>query len=353
MLITAGINDLDFSDIIYRCSSNVPLNSTNCVFGAAGYQLATSAAFAARYDALANTIKTRLPRVREVYVNGYPNRVFKGGGCDFGPGGPGGLGGIDSITSAEGDAMATLGDFLNNQIYHATRRHRGDAQGRWNYVEDLSVPFEPHAYCASVPWFNQWLDSWTNQGNEKGTAHPNRAGHDAFAKLLLRSVVPNQQAMPYRQVTLVIDALRYSQRNSGDTGNIDITLREYTRDLTGRTRRFTVPSNGEWTRIKPLLGTFVVPVFPAPASPRHATEVQLILNHILPIHHTLADGYGAGRHELTHPTGNLAVRYHVQVEAPDVSGDDPVVGHAREQRGALVPAATDARAFGAQTDSSK
>jgi len=46
-----------------------------------------------------------------------------------------------------------------------------------------------------------------------------------------------------------------------------------------------------------------------------------VLNHSLPITGILANGYDAGRHLATHPTGNLAVDYTVAVRSPD-----PVIG---------------------------
>jgi hypothetical protein len=40
------------------------------------------------------------------------------------------------------------------------------------------------------------------------------------------------------------------------------------------------------------------------------------VDHVLPIHHTFSDGYGAGDHILDHPAGILSVSYSVAVRNP-------------------------------------
>jgi hypothetical protein len=322
LLITAGVNDLNFSDIIEACATNNNhrVGHGDCVTGFAASK-GVNARLHKGYDKLADAVENRLPRVREVYINDYPNREFIGGGC--GVLGASGVG----IDNTEAEEMSTLGRSLDIEIERAARRHRDQ---RWNWVEELTTPFEPHAYCADWPgksgayagrtgnsWFTYYETSWAQQGNKKGTAHPNRAGHHAFARMLGRAVVPNQSLKPFRRVTVVIDALRWIALGTGSPQTVEIHLLEFPRDFTGTTRTFSVPQTGEWTPVPAEVGTFKLPVFVTPASPRHATEVRLILSNIVPIHHTRADGYGAGQHELTHPNSPLSVRYHVDVESPD------------------------------------
>jgi hypothetical protein len=200
-LVTAGINNLNFSDIVEACASNDNRRPrhTDCVTGFAASR-GVSARLHSLYDRLAGAIADRLPRVREVYINNYPNRVFAGGGC-------GSLGFTGAgIDHAEGEAMITLGETLNSEIAKAVRRHRDQ---HWNLVEDLVAPFAPHAYCAGWPgkfaalagetggsWFTYYERSWTQQGNKKGTAHPNRAGHVAFAGLQRRQSLGERPDRP-------------------------------------------------------------------------------------------------------------------------------------------------------------
>ena len=314
LLVDGGINDLHFSTVIRACATN--RNSrpghTDCVTGFAASKLVGKPEFAARYDRLAEAIRGL--QVRETYLNGYPSQVFRGGGCGL-------LGvGFIGIDAAEGEAMNTLGIALNGQVDRAVRRHLAEG---WNLVEDLTEPFRTHAYCDDVPWFNTLANSLDHQGDERGTAHPNRAGHRAFGRILGRAIVPNQPQTPFRETTLTVDALKLSAVGTGKSQTLDLRLVQYPRDFVGITRTVSVPRNGQWTTIPAAIGTFPVSVFREPASPRHATEVRLVIERILPIHHGFADGYGSGAHEITHPTGSLAARYHIDVRGP--SGSNPPV----------------------------
>ncbi len=304
LLITAGINDLHFADIIDACASNDNrrVGHTDCVTGFAASGIVNTK-LPGRYDKLAAAIAKRLPRVREVYIADYPSRVFANGGC-----GALGFPGV-GIDRAEGEEMRTLGGFLDTQINHAARRHRDQ---HWNYVEGLTEPFDPHPYACergTNTWFTTYEGSWAHQGNEKGTAHPNRAGHRAFARLLGRAVVPNQATTPFRQVTVVIDALRWRASSDGSPRTVEITMYEFPRDFIGTTRTVSIPQTGEWIPVPAGVGTFTIPLFLAPASPRHATQIYFSLSNILPIHHTVGDSYGVGSHEFA--GRRLAVRYHV------------------------------------------
>jgi hypothetical protein len=131
--------------------------------------------------------------------------------------------------------------------------------------------------------------------------------------------VPNQPQTRFRETTLTVDALKLRAVGTGDSQTLDLTLVQYPRGFVGLTRTVSVPRNGQWTAIPSEIGAFPTSVFREPASPRHATEVRLVIEGILPIHHGFADGYGPGAHEITHPTGPLAARYHVDVRSPNES----------------------------------
>ncbi len=112
---------------------------------------------------------------------------------------------------------------------------------------------------------------------------------------------------------MTIDAIRLTAVGVGQSRNIAMTLSRYPRERAGDTRTLSVPRDGQWTPVPPELGVFALPVFRAPASPRHATAVGLTIDSSLPIRHGFADGYGRGSHETVHPTGSIAARYHIDV----------------------------------------
>jgi hypothetical protein len=286
--------------------------------------LVNTVTFKRRLDLLALAVRQNVP-VREVYVSGYPNQVLLDGACGM-------LGGVIAghhvpllgIDRAEAKAMHVMGIALNRQIERLTVRHQREG---WNYLEDPTAVFAPHRYCGRAPWFNHLEQSWTTQGDEMGTVHPNRAGHRAFSALLLRGVVPDQPAKPFRTVPVRIDAVRSTLPGRA---TLAMVLRQYPRDPVGVTRTATAVGRGAWTSISATAGTFVVPVFRAPASPRHATRISIIVRAstllpsahptaTVPLSHGFADGYGAGAHVLTR--GTLSVRYHVTV-----TNTGPVIG---------------------------
>jgi hypothetical protein len=187
---------------------------------------------------------------------------------------------------------------------------------RWNFVESLGASFFPHAYCRTDTWFTHAEESLQHQGNNKGTAHPNRAGHRAFETLLRRAVVLDQPTTPFRLATVVIDAVKLGASDLGPRP-VRIAMLRYQDDRMGVERFVTVPRDGQWTAVPPEIGILpTLPIFLPPASPRHATGIFAWLDDHLPIRHNLADGFGAGPHELANQVAKVAVRYHVIVVDP-------------------------------------
>lgn len=310
LLLTAGINDLQFADIVGRCATNNnhrKKEHLSCVTKGGVVRKAIDA-LPSRFARLAQSIDALLPRVSEVYINDYPSSPFDGGGC--------GLLGIPGIgiDKYEADVMHEWGDKLSRVIRRAADSHR--IADRWNFVESLGASFGPHAYCRNDTWFTALEESLRHQGNDKGTAHPNRAGHRAFETLLRRAVVLDQPTSPFRQATVVIDELKLGASDLGPRF-VRIAMPRYQGDVMGVERYVTVPSNGEWSAVPPEIGILpTLSIFLAPASPRHATGISVYVDSVLPIQHNLADNFGAGAHELANQIANVAVRYHVIVVDP-------------------------------------
>ncbi len=180
LLVSAGINDLKFSDIIEGCATNVvaPWNdSATCVTdGGIADQVSE---LRRSYGLLGLVLALGLPNAKGIYLNDYPARVFQGGGC-----GVLGVKGI-GISTHEGAVMTRWGERMNAAIATAARSY---ARYHWHLVGGLEQRFTGHAYCSARSWFNTFEKSMTTQGNNKGTAHPNLIGHAAYAAMIRSAI---------------------------------------------------------------------------------------------------------------------------------------------------------------------
>jgi len=169
LLLSAGVNDLYFSNVIRRCAK--PWTDDGCV--RMPDRRSNLAGLPTSYHRLAGEIAEQLPDTARVLVNNYPAHVFKNGGC----------GALRGISRSKGQAIARVGMELNRAVAAAIERHVG-APYRWKAVPDLDAPFSPHPYCGSSTWFTRLEWSLRHQGDVNGTAHPNGPGHRAFAGIL-------------------------------------------------------------------------------------------------------------------------------------------------------------------------
>jgi len=128
----------------------------------------------------------------------------------------------------------------------------------------LSAPFFYHAYCDSPFWFVSYERSWAAQGNKKGTAHPNAAGHAAYANLIRQAIVLDQPSTPYRQLTVTIHALKAAPAAGSPPATVDLTMYEDQAGYQAVTRRQNVPRNGQWTPVPAAAGTFLLDVYALP-----------------------------------------------------------------------------------------
>ena len=96
------------------------------------------------------------------------------------------------------------GDDLNR-----TLRTAASANG-WTFVRDVRDTFRGHGYCADADhtWFRSLSGSKKLQGDEHGTAHPNRAGHAAMASLAGPAVRASRPAPEPVQIVVQLRRVR-------------------------------------------------------------------------------------------------------------------------------------------------
>ena len=80
-----------------------------------------------------------------------------------------------------------------------------NAQG-WRFVTGIHAAFHTHGICAADSWFNNITDTLTHQGDIFGIAHPDRAGHEAYADAITAALradlYPGGQARAPRPVAV-------------------------------------------------------------------------------------------------------------------------------------------------------
>jgi hypothetical protein len=323
LMLSAGVNDLGFSDIVKSCAANwnVLDDSSACVYkddSKAHDVDQLPKRFAHVADRLAGEFD-----LGEVYIAGYPANPFRGGGCGvLGVSGKG-------ITDGEAEAIRELGIRLNGAIKRATERHG------WNYVDGMTEKFEKRPYCASDPLFNKFEQSYPMQGTRHATAHPNRQGHAAYRDFLLDAIVLKDKFTPYKRVTLVIEQVKFGVGQQDGAGHLEV----YTDgpEVFGTSRR------GVWVSLPASQFTFHWDVYKSPAPPQYDTEISFrAVGYLfdrpedLPpkaISETPAEdeagrrkaggfvlrfgknvNYGAGPHEEVTLNGQFAIRYRIVVE---------------------------------------
>ncbi len=82
------------------------------------------------------------------------------------------LGTVPGITADEMawlDRTAARG--INRAVADAATEHG------WTYVEQIYDAYAPHGYCARTHWVVRAHETFLQQGDEKGIAHPNFTGH--------------------------------------------------------------------------------------------------------------------------------------------------------------------------------
>ena len=311
LLLQIGLNDLGFSDILHACATE--LNLTSRCFPDAAFD-AGLARLRDEYRRVASTLSQRFPGA-EVYTADYPGDVFAGGGC-------GALGRLGvGITASEGSAIAAGGRRLTAEI----RRAAVDAG--WNYVGGLTELFSPHAYCSSNPWFTTFEQSYAQQGNDQGTAHPNPDGYRAFAAKLGEAVVVDHETRPAYEVRLVIEKARVgTEVDPGRSPSCALRVALRGDGLLTPVKTFDLPVSGRL--VEPAGGPIVfdLPIYRAPQPGRRLTAVSFGVSSAgrLPgsgcmkaaVRYGPAAAYGRGVHTFETKNGSAELRYRIEVTRP-------------------------------------
>ncbi len=180
LLISIGVNDLGFSDIVSFCLNTPDCPNQPFEAGASLDDVAKErlAALPGRFDQLAARLnRLKIPPSR-VFITAYfdSTRDAKGNFCDPLMSVVGGK--IFSRAEAEWAYESLLAP-LNREVLNAALK-RG-----WTAVWGAAQRFHTHGYCSSTPWIVGLVESLRNQHSKYGTLHANLRGHRETASLVL------------------------------------------------------------------------------------------------------------------------------------------------------------------------
>jgi hypothetical protein len=310
LLLSIGINDLDFSDIIHACATNpaVPdYGDENCVYDTGVNRKLND--LGPNYDTLARALRSL--DVAETYLTDYPGVPFGTNGTGCGMLGLRGLG----IGSEESTAMYRTGQALNSQIRDAANRNG------WNFVEGMTQAFLGRDYCkpSDQRYFIRLEESLDHQGTEHGTSHPNPNGHKVLGSLLTRAIGLGLPAYPFIRATVTIDQVKMGKSFKDRLD--DWTLSFHASSQKTIEYRRGVGYMGRWVASGLQ---FAVDIYEPPRPPRFATKLSFDIRpvnaccQVITVNHSTSDSWGVGReHEVStaptaeYPDGFLRVRYHV------------------------------------------
>lgn len=258
LIVSGGGNDVHFADIIADCVwHNMPR-----ILGTGGrcheqpFVLDRLAADMAelpnRYDRLAAALADPAPKywpalnIRNVYLTEYPDPTRDANGETCGsmlgeiiPTTPFDFAKIhidrDEAEWARNSVVAPL----NAAIRAAAERHAGKG---WHFVTGISEQYRTHGYCADDNWVVRPYESARRQGpvwktttswgpiflvelkEQKGTMHPNAAGHRAYARQIIQALTAADGPGPSFSTATSSGALTARVGNAGWlTGVCDAT----------------------------------------------------------------------------------------------------------------------------------
>jgi hypothetical protein len=164
LLVSGGVNDLGFSDILEDCALSV---LSSCIRSLSD----AMSTLAGKYDRLGAAIDTNL-RVSSTVIADYPARIFTDDDDHYD-----GCGAFRFVDHDEARWIGDMGAILDLKIAAAAGRND------WTSVP-VTDSFRGHGYCADDTWFRSWSGSQAVQGDHDGTAHPLSHGHVKVAELV-------------------------------------------------------------------------------------------------------------------------------------------------------------------------
>jgi hypothetical protein len=207
LLMTIGINDLDFSDVVTACGhpldgflDKIWTSAANDCFQA-GFQ-ARLDKLAGHYKDVAAKLKSEL-KVKEVYISAYPVNILESSSGERSVCECLNIDGL-GINPNEFNYLGFGGRQLNSTIASSAREHH------WNYVNGATDRFQGRGYCASDErrFFVRIVESVQRQGPVHGGLHPNARGHQEVGDLLFRAVQVGADIRPWKRVTVTFDRVR-------------------------------------------------------------------------------------------------------------------------------------------------
>jgi len=286
LLVTIGINDLSFSDVITECAT--PQSEVvrrfwspaddSCI--GSGLQRRIDGLMA-KYAMLADAIKRDLT-VREVYIVEYPRSPLEDNQgqisvcecLDVGNAG---------INDNDFDYLGFAGRRLSSAIAQAARAHG------WNYINGVTDVFKGHNYCASGSerFYRRVTESVQLQGPRHGGLHPNEKGHRAVRDLMVSAVQLGTNTRATHRVTVSFDRVKAGSVDNGSMRSLFLSmtieqrLKQPFRDFLSNVPplyqdRFSeeVP-NGRWVDLPRGKYGFTFDVFAAPNPPRYVSDFDI------------------------------------------------------------------------------
>jgi GDSL-like Lipase/Acylhydrolase family len=321
LLLSIGINDLDFSGIIQACATNPATphyGDDACVYDTGVDRKLNELSLSyldgpSKYDRLAGALRS--VDIAETYLTDYPAVPFgtSGTGCGM-------LGlRLVGIGTEESAAMYRTGQSLNLAIQNAANRNG------WNYVDGMTDAFRGRDYCEPFDERNsiRLEQSLDHQGTEHGTSHPNPRGHQVLGNLLTRWVALGRPAYPFVRLKVIFDAVKMGKSFHDRLDDYLVSVHDSPQKTTDYRRG--VGYMGRW------MGSsleFSVDVYDPPRPPRFATKLSFDIRPVnfccsphgavyIHVNFGRSDLWGVGSHEVAttptaeYPDGFLHVRYHV------------------------------------------
>jgi lysophospholipase L1-like esterase len=188
LLISAGANDVGFSDVLRTMAADFRNSDADKVLSKFIDRIPKLRNEG--YPSIAHKIKSLGLNAGTVLINEYPGALFHDR-----TGKPAeGCGVFDSLKFwkvSKGDAVAIsrMGVMLNEEVKLAA-----DRQG-WRFVTGIADKFQQHGYCASgQSFYRSAQDSCDMQGDFEGMMHPNEKGTAVYAEALAREL---RKALPH------------------------------------------------------------------------------------------------------------------------------------------------------------